>query len=92
MDWLEEQLKLALERKEPPCGFAERVIRRAHHPPARQWHRWLAAAAAVVVIATAALGYRQHQGYVAREKVMRAFEITAVKVNYIRNHVREAVQ
>jgi hypothetical protein len=98
MDRLEQELKAALGRKDPPAGFAERVLREAARAPARgtalpqrnrPWPRWLAAAAAVVLCAGAGLGYRQYRGEVARQQVMQAFRIASVKVNHIQTHVRE---
>jgi hypothetical protein len=88
MDWLEQELKTALSREEPPADFAGRVMRATR--PARQWSRWMAAAAAMILIAGAGLGYRQYRGEVAKEQVMQAFKIAAVKVNQIQTHVREA--
>ena len=88
MDWLDQELKGALSRKEPPADFAERVMRQAGRP-VYQWPRWLAAAAAVVVLAGAGLGYRQYRGEMAKEQVMEAFKIAAVKVNRIQTQVRE---
>jgi hypothetical protein len=90
MDWLEQELKTALGREQPSADFAGRVTRAAKR--ARQWPRWLAAAAAVAVIAGAGMGYRQHQGEVAKEQVMQAFKIAAVQVNRIQTRVREAGQ
>lgn len=93
MDWLEQELKAALAREDPPADFAARVLRRAERPPERQvyqWPQWLAAAAAVVVLAGAGLGYRQYRGEVAKDQVMQAFKIASVKVNQIQTHVREA--
>lgn len=103
MDWLEQELKQALERKEPAAGFAARVAAAA----ARQERgprlddvrpyalpRWLPAAAAVLVIVSGAAGggaaYRRHQGMVAKERVMLAVRITAGKLNRIQAHMREA--
>jgi hypothetical protein len=88
MDWLEQELKGALARKEPPADFATRVARKAERPVYR-FPRWLAAAAAVVVLAGAGLGYRQYRGEMAKEQVMQAFEIASVKVNRIQTQVRE---
>jgi len=92
MDWLDQELKLALERKEPSPDFAARVIRRAARGPSHHMQRWLAAAAAVIVMTSAGLGYRHHQGEVAKDQVMLAFKITAVKVNHIQTHVKGAVR
>ena len=91
MDWLEQHLKEALDRKDPPADFAARVLRRAERPaPVYQFPRWLAAAAAVIVLAGAGLGYRQYRGEMAKEKVMLAFKIASVKVNHIQTQVQEA--
>jgi hypothetical protein len=89
MDWLEQELHNALQRREPPAGFAARVVRRTR----RDSYRWLtAAAAAVILVSGAGFGYRQHQGAVAKEQVMLAFKIAAVKVNRIQAHVQEVVR
>ena len=89
MDWLEQELKDALARKDPPADFAERVLRRAERPvtPVYRFPRWLAAAAAVVVLAGTGLGYRQYRGEMAKEQVMQAFKIASVKVNRIQSAV-----
>jgi len=87
MEWLEQELKAALARRDAPDGFAERVARRASRPVAP---RWFAAAAAVLVLAGAGLGYRQYRGEMAKEQVMRAFQIASQKVNRIQTQVQEA--
>jgi len=92
MDWLEQELKQALDRKEPSPDFAERVRRRTRGDGFRAalWpQRWLAAAAAVLVLAGAGLGYRQYQGNLAKQQVMLAFRIAGAKVNYIQMQVKE---
>ena len=104
MDWLEKELKQALERKDPSPDFAARVTAAARvgsleitpvpvGRPVFALPRWLPAAAAVLVIAGGALGggmaYRQHQGMVAKERVMLAMRITAGKLNHIQTHMRE---
>jgi hypothetical protein len=92
MDWLEQELKQALDRKEPSPDFAERVGRRTRGDGFRTalWpQRWLAAAAAVVMLAGAGLGYREYQGQLARRQVMLAFRIAGAKVNYIQTQVKE---
>ena len=98
MDWLEQELKQALERKDPSTGFAARVtaatsggpvlVRR----PVRMLPRWLPVAAAVLLIAGGGAAYRQHQGRVAKDQVMLAMRITAGKLNHIQAHMREARQ
>ena len=95
MDWLEQELKTALGREDPPADFARRVIRKAGsraRRPVYHWPRWLAAAAAVVLVTGAGLGYRQYEGEVAKERVMRAFRIASAQVNRIQMHVREVAR
>jgi uncharacterized protein involved in exopolysaccharide biosynthesis len=99
MDWLEQELKNTLARKDPPPDFADRVLRGVARgdvgrAPSPVWRhsRWLAAAAAVVIITGGAAAWREHQGYVAKEQVMLAFRIAAVKVNQIQSHIQEATR
>ena len=59
MDWLEDELKQALGRKQPSADFEARVTAAAGRRsilrfPAAAMPRWLAAAAAVLVISGAA--------------------------------------
>jgi hypothetical protein len=95
MDWLEQELKDTLARKDPPPDFARRVLRGvARRAPSPVWRhsRWLAAAAALVIITGGAAAWREHQGFVAKEQVMLAFRIAAVKVNHIQTHIQEAAR
>jgi hypothetical protein len=90
MDWLEQELKAALARKDPSPGFAARVEAAARRRPALGVARWVAAAAAMVVmISGGTLAYRRHQGMVAKEQVMLALRITATKLNHIQERVKE---
>lgn len=92
MDWLEQELKQALDRKAPSPDFAERVRRRTRGDGFRTalWpQRWLAAAAVVLVMTGAGLGYRQYQGNQAKEQMMMAFRIAGEKVNHIQVQVKE---
>jgi len=89
MDWLEQELKNALSRKEPLEGFDERVAAAARRPrvvamPAR---RWLAAAAAVIVLVGAGEGYRWHRGEVAKQQVMLAMRITGEKLSFVQARI-----
>lgn len=94
MDRLEESLKSALARKEPPPGFAGRVAARAAatRAPRSFAPRWVAAAAVVVMAVGSGVAYRRHQGEMAKEQVMQAMKITAVKLHRIQAHVQEVRQ
>ncbi|MGA3238481.1 MAG: hypothetical protein ABSG03_19475 [Bryobacteraceae bacterium] len=87
MDWLDDELKRAFERQEPPPDFAARTIARARRGRALALPRWAAAAAAALVIAGAGYGYRWRQGEAAKQQVLLAFRIAATKVNHIQNQV-----
>ena len=97
MDWLENKLKHALRREDPPADFAARVLRGAAGP-ARSgrrpavWQRWLAVAAALLVITGSGLGYRRHQGAVAKQKVMLAVRFAGARMNRIQTRVREVMR
>jgi hypothetical protein len=93
MDWLEEELRKALARKEPPPDFAARV-RAAARPRPIFARRWLSAAAALLVIAGGAggLAWRHHRGMVAKRQVMLALQISAAKLQRIQAHLREVNQ
>jgi hypothetical protein len=85
---LEQQLKQALARKEPQPDFARRVTSRARRRAPRR-PPWIATAAAVVIASGVGFGYREHQGRMAKEQVMTAMRITAVKLNHIQARVKE---
>jgi hypothetical protein len=108
MDWLEQELKQALNRKEPSPDFAGRVGRRISGAESQGGEtgpalvprgarramassRWRLATAAAFVIAAgvAEVGYRQHQGEVARQQVMQAFRMAGARLNHIQTQVRE---
>jgi hypothetical protein len=86
MDPLEQQLKQALLRIEPPAGFAARVGAAAR-PPA--WRSPALAAGLMLLAVGGGVAWRRHQGGVAREQVMTAIRITAGKLNRIQTHIRE---
>jgi hypothetical protein len=85
---LEQQLKQALARQEPPPDFAERVSGRVRRRASRM-PRWMATAAAVLIAAGVSFEYHEHQGRMAKEQVMTAMRITAVKLNHIQARMKE---
>jgi hypothetical protein len=99
MEPLEHELHRALSRKDPPAGFAERIEAAAARPgpPAQRPRpavpgRWFAVAASIVLLAGGSAAYRHHQGEVAKEQLMTAMKITAVKLNHIQARVLEVRQ
>jgi len=101
MSRLEDELRQALRRREPPAGFAERVMARARAREREQrrprwlgW-RWLAAATAVVVVA-AGLHFmeerrRRLEGERAKEQVMLALELTGAKLILAEQRVQQVI-
>jgi hypothetical protein len=88
MDWLEEELKHALSRKEPSEEFDARVTAAAQRRKVTTMpRRWLAAAAAVVLLAGAGERYRRYQGEVAKDQVMLAMRIAGGKLNRVQMQI-----
>ena len=87
MDWLEQELAIALARKEPAAGFDGRVRARLYRRP-----RWLAIAATLLVMTGAGEVWRQHQGQVAKEQVMTAMRIAGSKLNRVQMQLKGTEQ
>jgi len=87
---MDNELKAALRRKEPPEGFTERVLAAIDRddaatarPPRR---RWRYAAAAAVLVATIA-GGEAYRVVRAKQQMLTALHITSAKLRDARNHV-----
>jgi hypothetical protein len=89
---LEDELRAALRRTEPPAGFTERVLGRVAatpvRPAAKPWTKWVAALAASVILAAGAFEYRQYQGERAKSQVLLAVRIAAAKLNKAQKKVQ----
>jgi len=84
MDWLEEELKNALSRRQPSEGFDGRIAAEVRRSKVASFPRkWLAAAAALIVLAGAGEGYREFRGQQAKEQVMLAMRIAGGKLNRV---------
>jgi len=87
MDWLEDELRRALAREDPPDGFAERVLARSRRAPSSP-RRWLAAAAMVVVAAGAAGAWREHRGNQAKQELLLAVRLASVPMHHVQSQIR----
>jgi hypothetical protein len=87
---IESQLREALQRRQPPPGWTARLEARVS-ASRRRSPFWLAAAAVVIVSFTGGLlQYRQQQqAEKARRDLMLALEITAGKLELVRNHIQQ---
>jgi len=95
MSEFEEQLRRALRRREPPEGFAERVLAKAatlRTPKPKPRWRWALAAAATVLITAAGLQYHQERemrirGERAKEQVVVALQFAGAQVHLAQQKV-----
>lgn len=96
MDWLEQELKQALARKEPDPGFESRVrSRRVRTMPGmmpRTMSRWVGIAAMLAVGIAAGEGYRRHQGQIAKEQVMTAMRIAGDRLNRVQTQLNRGTR
>lgn len=90
---IESELKELLQRREPPPGFAERVMARRHESrpqqPAVRRYAWRALAAAALIAITIG-GWGVHATLKARDELRVAMQITAEKVARAQQEVRSA--
>jgi hypothetical protein len=96
----DDEMRRSLPRREPPAGFADRVIaemrrREAAARPARsRWWRWSLAAAAVLALSVAPLVYVQHiretEGERAKAQVMAAFHVTGASLRDVQERVNSS--
>ncbi|MDX2149355.1 MAG: hypothetical protein SFV54_01375 [Bryobacteraceae bacterium] len=99
-DHLENELRAALRREDPPEGFAERVLARTHgagYRPERRARRlpvWSMAAAAACLTMTIGIGeYRERReerarGEAAKQELLEAMRITRAKLRLAQEKVR----
>jgi hypothetical protein len=89
---LDDELRSALRREDPPLGFTQRVVAQARSGPARKSAMprmiWAAGLAAMLVIGfTSVSEYRQVQGERAARQAVVALRIAAEKLNMTRDKV-----
>ncbi len=80
---LDDELRMALSRVEPPSGFAKRVTLRAR--TRRRFYRFAAwgIAAAAVVMAAGLHYQRQREGERAKEQAMIALRVAAREIQTV---------
>jgi anti-sigma-K factor RskA len=101
MNLLDEELRKALRRADPPEGFAERLFARTAATKQRAWAgvwgrrglRWALAAAICVVLTVAGLEYRhareeRARGEAAKKELMLALRIAGNKLQLAQAKVR----
>jgi hypothetical protein len=90
MSRLEDELRAALGREEPPAGFADRVLARAR-PAGFRRLRWVAALAACLALAAGGLVERERRerarGEMAKRQVMLALGITGSKLQFVKEKI-----
>jgi hypothetical protein len=92
MHGFENDLKSALARRQPPEGFADRVMARISPPRQSRWTQsWMAAAAAfaLAVLGGGVYEYQKaerlrHQGERARAELVFALEVASEKLHNTR--------
>ena len=92
----EDQLRRALERKDPSADFAARVVAHAtrRQAPWVRWRSWAAVGIAAALFVGALgleLEHRQRvrrEGEEARAQLLQAMKITSIKLHKIRQKVR----
>jgi len=90
---MEEELKRALARVEPPDGFADRVMARTTTGRRQSWHRWYGAiAATMALVFTGEVVYQRHLEHVraedAQKQLVFALHLTAEKLAAINHRLK----
>jgi len=101
MSRFEDELRQALRRREPPAGFAERVLarvrarqRQPRRPSLLHW-RWLAPVAALLVLAVG-LHFleerrRRQEGERAKQQVLLALKLAGSKLRLAQERVQAVI-
>jgi anti-sigma-K factor RskA len=104
MSELERDLRESLRRRDPPPGFAERILSRAGESKARErlraarrpvW-RWATAAAMAVVMVAGFAIYQEQRRRAEQERAMEqlmfALRLTGSHVRYLQERLAEVQQ
>jgi len=91
----EEELRYALQRKEPATGFRERVLRQVE-PPIRTrplWAKWAPPVAVAASLFAGVLGVVRYEEYRkaerAKEQLMTAFRIYTKTLGTVERKLRK---
>ena len=94
MNELDDLLRDALQRREPPPGFAERVMARVpRRPPVFVWWRQMAAIAALLVVTVSSAMYERHREMERRraeqagQELIFALRFTAARLEHVKYRV-----
>ena len=91
----EEELKYALQRKEPATGFAERVLRQVEPPIKKRpiWAKWAPPLAVAASLFAGVFGVVRYQEYRkaehAKEQLMVAFRIYSKTLSTVERKLKE---
>jgi len=101
MSRFEHDLRRSLQRREPPAGFAEKVLSRTRDIDkrrsgffsfARTW-RWAIIAAAVVFLAGGAALYQERRHHIqaeqSKQELMQALRITGSRLQLVQERLSE---
>lgn len=97
MNQLERDLRESLSRRQPPPGFADRVLARTRQSePRRISWAWLAAAA-MVLLMIGGIGFvreqrRQAEGERAKQQLMAGLRITGSKLSEVQSRLARIQQ
>jgi hypothetical protein len=98
MSNIDDQLRAALRRQDPPPGLVDRVLERTTRRPRRMWTlRWApvwsmsAAAATLAVVLFSVTTYRHTREERAARQAELALRIASEKLNLARNQVFKSI-
>ncbi len=102
MNRLENELRTAMRREDPPEGFAGRILARVQETKRSTWTeffasrslRWAVAGAMCLMLAVAGIEYKRAQeerarGEAAKQQLMLALRITADKLQLAQEKVQQ---
>lgn len=94
MNWLDDELRMVFRHKEPPEGFAERVLKTANSNSMWQrrallrpsWMGWVAVAAACLLLVIVLVVHQRHQrrldeADLAGQQATMALRIVSTQLN-----------